>query len=180
MKKYFLTLPVRCTPSILSYPIPHMSSSASPISSPVNDSIRETSPLLAGYRQTVVTSTASAIQHSSSNTAVAKYNGTWNRGQTIGGGRFSEVFLSQEAGSRQVRAVKEITSGRSDWVDREIQCMIVLKNVNHRFHPDCSDGLPVLTTSFPTSLSASNVGTNTWTRRSSRWITIPSVILLDK
>ncbi|KAL0631733.1 Mitogen-activated protein kinase kinase kinase 1 [Maublancomyces gigas] len=110
-----------------------MSSSTTPRSSPVDDSGQETSPLLAGYRQTVVASTASGTQHASSNTAVAKYNGTWNRGQIIGGGKFSEVFLSQEASSRQVRAVKEIMRGRSDWVDREIQCMIVLQNFSDLF-----------------------------------------------
>lgn len=114
-----------------------MSGLAPASSSPAYDPDQNLSPLLASYQQTVVASTVSGIKHESSNIAVAKYNGIWNRGQTIGAGRFGEVFLSKKsiAIGRELRAVKEIVSGRKDWVDREMECMIVLKNVNPIIHP---------------------------------------------
>lgn len=91
---------------------------------------RDISANLVMYQQTIDHSFPAATVHQSSNSVVSMYNGTWTRGLTIGTGQFAEVYISNNSAGPQQRAVKEISRGRSDWIDREIECLAVLRNVS--------------------------------------------------
>lgn len=90
--------------------------------------------LLDGYKQSVCpTSSQSLIRHKSANPAVASYAGRWNREGTLGSGKFARVFLDRNADTGELRAVKKVLAGRSDWIAREIECMILVKSVSQSF-----------------------------------------------
>lgn len=105
------------------------------MSSPVsNADPKISSYLLDCYKQSVCpTSSQSLIRHKSANPAVASYAGRWDRGGTLGYGNFAQVFLDCNADTGELRAVKKVLVGRSDWIAREIECMVLVKSVSQSF-----------------------------------------------
>lgn len=71
-----------------------------------------------------------STQHNSGGKEVTKYTGTWVRQKVLGIGHFGAVYLEKHTSTEELRAVKQLMKGAAAWHDREIDCMILVKNVN--------------------------------------------------
>lgn len=69
-------------------------------------------------------------RHDSGGKEVMKYTGTWIRQSLLGIGSFGAVYLEKHASTKTPRAVKQLMKGTAAWHDREMDCMISVKNVN--------------------------------------------------
>lgn len=59
-------------------------------------------------------------------TQVVRYRGIWVRQSVLGFGR----FLEKNVATKKLRAVKQLMKGTTTWHDREMDCMISVKNVD--------------------------------------------------
>lgn len=100
-------------------------------------------PAMGSFEQVIVATDGFASEHRSNNSNLAPYNGTWNRLGTLGAGAFGIVYRERCTENGKVRAVKEMVKGRTDDIEREIRCMIKVKEVNDysllSFHPTATD-----------------------------------------
>lgn len=69
-------------------------------------------------------------RHDSGGKEVTKYIGTWTRQSLLGIGSFGAVYLEKNDSTGVLRAVKQLMKGTAAWHDRELGCMISVKNVN--------------------------------------------------
>lgn len=69
-------------------------------------------------------------RHDAGGKEVTKYTGTWIRQRLLGIGSFGAVYLEKNASTGTLRAVKQLMKGTAAWHDREMDCMISVKNVN--------------------------------------------------
>lgn len=86
--------------------------------------------LLGRYRLEVISGNDQCIEHHSENQAIARYSGKWKLIGSLGSGNFGHVLFHENTVSGEVRAVKEITGGKREWENREIECMILVEDVN--------------------------------------------------
>lgn len=94
------------------------------------DEDRGSGTLLAAYRLEVVTCDDQCIEHYSENQLIAKYGGEWELKGCLGSGNFGHISLQDNPRSDRVRAVKKITMGKRKWQNREMECLILVKDVN--------------------------------------------------
>lgn len=75
-------------------------------------------------------STIDTIEHDESSGLTAGYAGTWARKGKIGEGACGAVFLERNIATGTMRAVKQLTASGVTWQERELKCMVLVKDVN--------------------------------------------------
>lgn len=83
------------------------------------------------YRLSGTTVTECETRHESGGQEVMQYVGTWVRegDSCVGSGSSGLVYLERNTSTNKLRAVKQLSRGFR-WQAREMECMILVKNVN--------------------------------------------------
>lgn len=83
------------------------------------------------YRLSGTTVTEYETRHESGGQEVMEYVGTWvrERDSCVGSGSSGFVYLERNTSTNKLRAVKQLSRGFK-WQAREMECMILVKNVN--------------------------------------------------
>lgn len=87
------------------------------------------------FKQTVISTNNEDSVHQSDRSDVVQYNGTWNRLAVLGNGSFGTVYREHCLENGKVRAVKKVRRGQVKDIEREIQCMIKVREVSYYFLP---------------------------------------------